>query len=85
MLSDRCFPQKFSIRPAQEKQRQWAMNNIAIRIWTVYGASASTGADRANATAIPSVAKTRVLFVHGIADSAASMRMLRQRLGARWS
>jgi triacylglycerol lipase len=56
------------------------MNNIAIRIWTAGAASAFTGTDRSNDTATSSVAKTRVLLVHGIADSAASMRMLQKRL-----
>ena len=52
------------------------MNNIAIRIWT----TVFTGDYRATSTAISSVAKTRVVLVHGIADSAASMRVLQQRL-----
>ena len=56
------------------------MNNMAIRIWTACGASAFTGGDRATSAAISSVAKTRVLLVHGIADSATSMRMLQKRL-----
>lgn len=56
------------------------MNNMAIRIWTACGPTAFIGSDRATSTAISSVAKTRVLLVHGIADSAASMRMLQKRL-----
>ena len=56
------------------------MNNIAIRIWTACGPSAFIGSDPATSTAISSVMKTRVLLVHGIADSAASMRMLQKRL-----
>jgi len=56
------------------------MNNMAIRIWAACGASAFTGSDRATGTAISSVAKTRVLLVHGIADSAASMRIIQERL-----
>lgn len=74
------FLAKSSIHLVPEKQRQWEMNNIGIRIWTACGASAFTGADKANGTAIPSVAKTRVLLVHGIGDSAVSMRMLQKRL-----
>ena len=56
------------------------MNNIAIRIWTACGASAFIGSNRATSAAISGVAKTRVVLVHGIADSAASMRMLQKRL-----
>ena len=38
------------------------------------------GTDGAKGTATSSVAKSRVLLVHGIADSAASMRVLQKRL-----
>jgi triacylglycerol lipase len=56
------------------------MNNIASRIWAACAAGTLIGADQANSTATSSVAKTRVLLVHGIADSAASMRVVQKRL-----
>jgi triacylglycerol lipase len=56
------------------------MKNIASRIWAACAAGTLTSADQSNDTATSSVAKTRVLLVHGIADSAVSMRMLQKRL-----
>jgi len=56
------------------------MNDIASRIWAAYPVRMLIGTDGAKGTATSSVAKSRVLLVHGIADSAASMRVLQKRL-----
>jgi len=56
------------------------MNDIASRIWAAYPFRMLIGTDGAKGTATSSVAKSRVLLVHGIADSAASMRVLQKRL-----
>ena len=56
------------------------MNDIASRIWAACPARMLIGTDGAKGRATSSVAKSRVLLVHGIADSAASMRVLQKRL-----
>lgn len=59
------------------------MNNIASRVWAARAASMLIGASRANGTTTSSAAKSaynRVLLVHGIADSAAAMRILQKRM-----
>ena len=59
------------------------MHNISYRIWAACATGISIEPNRANVMAFPTEPKTtqnRVLLVHGIGDSAASMRILQQRL-----
>src|SRR5437764_5695417 len=59
------------------------MNNLSSRLWATCAAGIFISTERAVAYISPtdtSAAQNRVLLVHGIADSAASMRPLQARL-----
>ena len=77
------FAEILSIFANSGTDRLCAMNNLSSRLWATCAAGIFINTERAVAYISPtdtSAAQNRVLLVHGIADSAASMRPLRARL-----
>src|SRR5207244_5629630 len=73
----------FSIHTNSGKSGPCTMNNLSCRFWAACAAGIFVSAERAVASASPmdtGITQNRVLLVHGIADSATSMRMLQARL-----
>ena len=72
-----------SIHVSSAKGGSCAMNNLSCRLWAACAAGILVSTERAMANAPvmdTNIVQNRVLLVHGIADSAASMRLLRARL-----
>src|SRR5205085_1289394 len=81
--SELMFAEILSIFANSATDRLCAMNNLSSRLWATCAAGIFINTERAVAYISPtdtSAAQNRVLLVHGIADSAASMRPLRARL-----
>jgi len=76
------FAEILSIHASSGKDGLCAMNNLSCRLWAACAAGVFVSAERAGANAPmeTNITQNRVLLVHGIADSAASMRILRARL-----
>ena len=73
--------ENFSIHACGAKHGFLGVRNISCRIWVACAAGIFANDHRSALATEKPTTQNRVLLVHGITDSAASMQMLRARLG----